>query len=254
MGRAVLECIREPFSLGAAFVRTENARRGRTLEEAGLGASDVRLDGPEDAPSALAACDVLVSFASPAADVAFASVAADLGVPLVVGTTGHDAQQRDRIAAAAQRVPLVLSPNFAVGIAVLQNLLPGIAPLRVGFDPQIVETHHAKKRDAPSGTALALADVLARALGRSPRDPSRENGHPIPIASIRAGAVPGDHVVILAGPHEVLRLEHRVLSRTAFAEGALIAARWAASGRPPGLYSFRDVLADEGERAGEGSA
>ena len=254
MGRAVLECIREPFSLGAAFVRTENARRGRTVREAGLGASDIRLGGPEDAPSALAACDVLLSFATPAADVDFAAVAADLGIPLVVGTTGHDARQRDRLAAAAERVPIVLSPNFAVGIAVLQSLLPGVAPLRFGFDPHIVETHHAKKRDAPSGTALALADVLARALGRRRDDAPQGNGHPIPISSIRGGAVPGDHAVILAGPHEVLRLEHRVLSRTAFAEGALIAARWAASGRPPGLYSFLDVLADAGERPAEVTA
>ena len=238
MGRAVLESLREPFVVSAAFVSPANPRRGRTVREAGLGATDVVLGCAEDAGSALAECDVLLSFATPAADISFARIAAGLQVPAVIGTTGHTAAEREQLASAAGRIPLVLAPNFSVGIAVLHNLLGGVGRLREGFDASIVEVHHARKRDAPSGTALALADTLGRAFGASPGD----GGGRIPIASVRGGGVPGDHTVILAGPHEVLRIEHRVLSRGAFAEGALLAARWAASPRPPGLYSFRDVL------------
>jgi 4-hydroxy-tetrahydrodipicolinate reductase len=241
MGREVLEGLRDPFQLSAAFVSPANPTLGRTVREAGLGTSDVGLASAEDANTVLPGCDVLLSFATPAADLAFASVAADLRVPFVIGTTGHTATERERLALDAERIPLVLVPNFSVGIAVLHGLLGGVGPLRDGFDASIVEVHHARKRDAPSGTALALADTLGRAFG-GPQAPPGNGGRPIPIASVRGGGVPGDHTVIFAGPHEVLRIEHRVLSRGAFAEGAFLAARWAASPRSPGLYSFRDVL------------
>jgi 4-hydroxy-tetrahydrodipicolinate reductase len=241
MGREVLEGLRDPFELSAAFVSPANPTRGRTVRETGLGASDVELATAEDASTKLPGCDVLLSFATPAADLAFAPLAADLRVPFVIGTTGHTSRERERLVNAAERIPLVLVPNFSVGIAVLQGLLAGVGPLRDGFDTSIVEIHHSRKRDAPSGTALALADTLGRVFGGPSASPGN-GGRPIPIASVRGGGVPGDHAVIFAGPHEVLRIEHRVLSRSAFAEGALLAARWAASPRSPGLYSFQDVL------------
>jgi 4-hydroxy-tetrahydrodipicolinate reductase len=243
MGREVLEGLRDPFELSAAFVSPANPTRGRTVREMGLGASDVTLTTAEDAGAVLPGCDALLSFATPAADLTFAAAAADLRVPFVIGTTGHTTGERDRLVLAAERIPIVLAPNFSVGIAVLHGLLGGVGPLRDGFDASIVEVHHARKRDAPSGTALALADTLGRAFG-GPYAPPGNGGLSIPIASVRGGGVPGDHTVIFAGLHEVLRIEHRVLSRSAFAEGALLAARWAASTRPPGLYSFRDVLRD----------
>ena len=237
----MLASLRDPFVLSAAFVSDTNPQRGRTVREIGLGASDVTLAAAGDAYASLPGCDVLLSFATPAADLAFAPVAADLRMPFIIGTTGHTAEQRERLAYVAERIPLVLAPNFSVGIAVLQTFLGGVGPLRDGFDASIVEVHHARKRDAPSGTALALADALSGVL-RRPNGSSGDGGRPIPIASVRGGGVPGDHTVSFAGPHEVLRIEHRVLSRGAFVEGALLAARWAASPRPPGLYAFRDVV------------
>lgn len=238
MGRAVLDSLRDPFVLSAAFVNPANPRRGRTLQEAGLGAQDAVLVGADDAGTTLPGCDVLMSFATPAADLSFVPIAAHHKVPVVIGTTGHTPAERERLASAATQIPLVLSPNFSVGIALLHRILGGVEPLRDGYDASIVEVHHARKRDAPSGTALALADTLSRALG------TKSDRTRIPIVSVRGGGVPGDHTVILAGAHEVLRIEHRVLSRAAFAEGALLAARWAASSCPPGLYSFHDVLGD----------
>jgi len=240
MGRAVLASLGEPFSVGAAFVGPTNPRLGESLRAAGLAPSDVVLRGPEGIRRGLADCDVLVSFATPAADAAFAPVAAELGLPMVVGTTGHSPAERATLVAASERVPIVLAPNFSVGVAVLHELLGDLGALGAGFDASIVEVHHARKRDAPSGTALELSETLRRALARSD---AAAGPRAIPIASLRVGGVPGEHSVVLAGAHEELRIEHRVFSREAFAAGALRAARWATAPRPPGLYSFRDVIA-----------
>lgn len=239
MGRAVLQSLRDPFSLAAAFVSPSNPLQGRTVRDAGLAPVDVPLVSQEHAAPAVAACDVLVSFATPSADVAFAALAAERGTPLVTGTTGHSAEDRTQLAIASGRIPLVLSPNFSMGIAALQRMIGGLPPLAEVFDAAVVETHHTRKRDAPSGTAKVLAETLERALSPRGNDGASQR---IPISSIRAGGVPGDHEVILASTHEVLRIEHRVLTRSAFAQGALVAAEWAVRTDRPGLYSFLDVL------------
>ncbi len=244
MGRTILHALRDPFLLTAAFVSPANPQLGHTVRETGLGPSDVTLSSAVHAQQEMGHCDVMLSFATPAADAFFAQVAADLGVPAVVGTTGHTASELERLNAAAQRIPLVLSSNFSLGIAVLQDLLPSITPLRGKFDASIVEVHHSRKRDAPSGTALGLADTLERILYGDLSPPISPGIRRIPITALRVGGVPGDHTVILAGAHEMLQIEHRVFSREAFAEGSLMAARWAVARNGPGLYSFLDVVRD----------
>jgi 4-hydroxy-tetrahydrodipicolinate reductase len=155
------------------------------------------------------------------------------GKSLVIGTTGHSQQQRRMIEEAAQSLSIVFASNFSVGVNVLFWLTRKAAEL-LGrdFNPEIIETHHKMKKDAPSGTAKTLAEVLKAA---------QKNENQIPIRSIREGEVVGEHTVIFSGPSERLELTHRAASREIFARGALRAASWV-MGKPPGLYSMQDVL------------
>src|SRR6266404_3101160 len=152
---------------------------------------------------------------------------------LVIGTTGHSAEQRHTIEKAAESLPIVFASNFSIGVNVLFALTHRAGEiLGPEFTPEISETHHRMKKDAPSGTAKTLAEILKR---------TRKTDDQIPIESIREGDVVGDHTVIFSGPGERLELTHRASSREIFARGALRAAEWI-MGKPPGLYSMQDVL------------
>jgi 4-hydroxy-tetrahydrodipicolinate reductase len=178
-------------------------------------------------------CDVAIDFSHPDAITEICRSALHYGKCLVIGTTGHSLEQRRKIEEAAHSLPIVFASNFSVGVNVLFWLTRKAAEL-LGrdFNPQIIETHHKMKKDAPSGTAKTLAEIL-KAL--------REMRNEIPIESIREGDVVGEHVVIYSGPGERLELRHRAASREIFARGALRAAQWII-GKPPGLYSMQDVL------------
>ncbi|CAN5694710.1 4-hydroxy-tetrahydrodipicolinate reductase [soil metagenome] len=191
--------------------------------------------------------DVLIDVSHPDATAA----ALQTRKPLVIGTTGHSDQQRREIEQAAQVVPIVLAPNFSVGVNTLFWLTRKAAELLgEGFDLEIVETHHRLKKDAPSGTAKRLAEVLCEVRGWSYESemahgragligerPARQIG----MHAVRAGDVVGEHTVIFAGTGERVELTHRASSRDTFACGALRAARWVI-GKAPGLYSMEDVL------------
>lgn len=204
--------------------------------------------GATDLGAALAGADVVVDFTSPDGLVVVAAAAADRGLPLVSGTTGLGDPARAGLEAAAKRVPVLHSANMSAGVAVLADLVTeAVRRLGRDFDVEIVEMHHRHKVDAPSGTALRLADAVAaarpglvRVHGRSgsasPRLPDE-----LAIVSLRGGDVVGDHTVVLAGPGERIELTHRASSRETFARGAIRAARWIV-GRPAGLYGMADVL------------
>jgi 4-hydroxy-tetrahydrodipicolinate reductase len=152
---------------------------------------------------------------------------------LVIGTTGHSPEQRRTIEATAKSLPVVFASNFSIGVNVLFALTRRAGEiLGTEFAPEISETHHRMKKDAPSGTAKTLAEILKRA---------RKTNDQIPTQSIREGDVVGDHTVIFSGPGERLDLTHRAISREIFARGALRAAEWIV-GKPAGLYSMQDVL------------
>jgi 4-hydroxy-tetrahydrodipicolinate reductase len=169
---------------------------------------------------------------------------------LVVGTTGFDATARARLVEHSRRAPVVWSPNYSAGIAVLSRLLSIAAEVLPGFDLEIVEKHHRNKKDAPSGTALRLAQVAAEARhwsledhmvqGRSGDTGTRPRGE-IGVHAVRGGDIVGEHEVLLAGSGEQLFLRHVATSREPFVHGALLSARWLVD-REPGLYSFADVL------------
>ena len=197
---------------------------------------------------ALANANVLIDFSHPDASRSICDGAIKSKMPLVIGTTGHSAKQRDEIAAAAKQIAVVFASNFSVGVNALFALTERAAKiLGDDFDLEIVEVHHRMKKDAPSGTAKTLAGILQRARktknlrhGREGISGEREKSE-IGIHSVRGGDVVGDHTVIFAGQGERVELTHRASSRETFARGALRAARWVI-GKSPGLYDMRNVL------------
>lgn len=177
--------------------------------------------------------DVAIEFTTPAAAPANVRALLDVACPVVVGTTGWYEVLPELTAHARDRGGALLwAPNFSVGVNLFQRVIAEAARLfgaAPGFDAHLVETHHTAKKDAPSGTALALEKVAAEALGRA-----------IPITSIRTGHVPGTHEFIFDAPFETVRLEHVARDRRVFAEGALVAARWLHGRR--GVFEMKDVL------------
>jgi 4-hydroxy-tetrahydrodipicolinate reductase len=190
----------------------------------------------------------LIEFASPRATAEACRAAAEAGVAVVSGTTGLDDAARAALDAAARSVPVLWEPNMSVGVHVLSALLKrAMELLGPGFDVEIVEAHHGKKADAPSGTAMRLAEVARAARdgaffvhGREGRPGPRKQGE-IGVHAVRGGDVIGDHTVMLLGQGERLELTHKASSRDLFAAGALRAAT-ALVGRPFGRYALADVL------------
>ena len=201
------------------------AQRDREIEIA------ARCDLGDSIELAMKNCDVAIDFSRADSVDEICRGALQHGKSLVIGTTGHSQQQRKTIEQTAHSVPIVLASNFSVGVNVLFWLTQKAAELLGSdFDPEIVETHHQMKKDAPSGTAKTLAEIL---------QPLRNAR--IPIESIREGDVVGEHTAIFRGPGERLELTHRAGSREIFALGALRAAKWITK-KSPGLYSMQDVL------------
>lgn len=208
----------------------------------------VRVYGPRELPDLLdrQRPNVLVDFTTPEASVAAVEAAADAGVPAVVGTTGFDDDQLAVLDAAAERIPVLVAANFARGVHALEAALRAALDDLPGYDVELTETHHHAKRDAPSGTATELLDVVDEVRGPVERVHGREGDAPrkpdeVGVHARRAGGVRGEHEVLLAGNDEVFTLAHRTESRRVFAAGALDAAVWLA-GQRPGRYGFDDAL------------
>lgn len=184
------------------------------------------------APPSDLSFDVLIDFSSPEGTEAARELAVSRRAALLVGTTGLRPETLDGLRRAAREVPVLLAANTSLGVAVLRHLVREAVRLLPGFDIDIVESHHKAKRDAPSGTALALAAAASSAGRTLP---------PEHLHALRGGDIVGEHTVQFAGPGETIRLEHVAVSRDLFALGALRAAAWLA-GRPPGWYAMEDVV------------
>ncbi len=193
----------------------------------------------------------LIDFTRPEGTMAHLAVCRELGLNLVIGTTGFSPAQKAEIGAAAQHIGIMMAPNMSVGVNVTFKLLEMAArALSSGYDIEIIETHHRHKVDAPSGTALKMGEVIAEALGRDlkghavfaregitgERDPRA-----IGFSAIRGGDIVGDHTVLFAGTGERIEITHKASSRNSYAQGALRAVRYLAL-QPPGLYDMFDVL------------
>ncbi|MGQ0752438.1 MAG: 4-hydroxy-tetrahydrodipicolinate reductase [Betaproteobacteria bacterium] len=252
-------------------------RMGRMLLETVLGAPDLRLHAALEQPGhdqigrdagepfgarcgvtissdverAAKGADVLIDFTRPEATLAHLAVCRRLGVKMVIGTTGLEAQQKAAIAAAGQEIAIVFAPNMSVGVNVTLRLLAMAAQaLGEAYDVEILEAHHKHKVDAPSGTALKMGEVIARAMGRSLDECAVYDRHGITgerregtigFAALRGGDLVGDHTALFAGIGERIEITHRSTSRATYAQGAIRAARFLMR-QKSGCFDMQDVL------------
>ncbi len=252
MGRLLVRLVREApdLKLTGALESATHQDLGRDVGSlAGGSAAHVSLVA--DPAVAVRDAQVVIDFSTPMATRQVLEAARKAGAAAIVGTTGLDAAAKEELLRTADVVPVVAAPNMSVGVSVLFRLVAEAARL-LGeeYDVDVVEMHHARKVDAPSGTALRLAEVVAEGRGvsaddvvvhgRSGAQGPRAKGE-IGVFALRGGDVVGDHTVVLASVGERLEITHRAGSRDNFALGALRAARWVV-GRPPKLYDMKDVL------------
>jgi len=243
MGRCVRSALEsEPgLVLAAALEGKEHPELGARLER-GVVVSD-------DVAAAVAASDVAIDFSTPAATLAIARAAADAGVAYVTGTTGFSAAEAESFDALRARIPIVRAANFSLAVNTLVWLVRAAAQ-RLGpdYDAEIVELHHAGKRDAPSGTALRLADAIAEGRGKAGPAVLERAGEvgtrpagAVGVQALRGGDSTGEHTVMFVGRGERLELVHRSQTRDHFAAGAVRVAAWLV-GQPPGLYHVEQIF------------
>ena len=251
MGRMLIEAAlkADDVTLGAVFDLPGSPAIGKTAGELVGMACDVVVS--DDLAAGLKNVDCLIDFTRPEGTLEHLELCRKAGVAMAIGTTGFDAEGKAKIAAAAQDVPVVFAPNMAVGVNLVFKLLETAAKiLNQGYDIEIVEAHHRLKVDAPSGTALRMGEVVAKALERDladcavygregvtgERDPST-----IGFATVRGGDIVGDHTVMFCGLGERVEVTHKASSRMPYALGSMRAARFLA-GRKNGLFDMQDVL------------
>jgi len=253
MGSAVVRAAAEDpaVKVVGAVARPGTASRGRDVGTLS-GVSALHLPLRDDFTAALAEVrpDVAVDFTTPEAATDFAEACVRQSVPFVTGTTGFTVAQRERLDRAAARIPMVISPNMSVGVHVMLEAASLLARvLGTGWDAEVLELHYRLKKDAPSGTALRIAEVVAKARGQDASAFRLARAGPvgerpvgeIGVQTLRGGDVVGEHTAFFLAPGERIELSHRATSRDQFAKGALRAALWV-RGQPPGQYGMRDVL------------
>lgn len=243
MGRTVLETasLRDDVEVAFAVNRDPSGESVAGIDVEPAGDLSSLLDERD--------ADALVDFTGPDSSVTYVEACADAGVPAIVGTTGFDDEQVEALQDASERVAVLWATNFSRGVQALLAAVEAAVSALPGYDVEVTETHHNRKRDAPSGTALTILDRIESVrgdldervhgrVGEAPRSVDE-----IGVHARRAGGLHGEHEVLLAGDHEVLTVSHRAESRGVFASGALDAAVWLAD-RGPGWYEFSDVLGD----------
>lgn len=252
MGKTLIEAVQhaDGASLSAAVDRADSSLVGADAGElAALGKIGVSLSG--DLNAVLDQFDVLIDFTHPSVTLKNLEVCRRAGKAVVIGTTGFSVEEKQLLAAAGKQIPIVFAANFSVGVNLCLKLLDTAARvLGDDVDIEIIEAHHRHKVDAPSGTALRMGEVVAKALGRDlqkvavygreGQTGARER-ETIGFATVRAGDVVGDHTVLFAADGERVEITHKASSRMTFAKGAVRAALWLQQ-REPGLYDMQDVL------------
>jgi len=252
MGRCLVRSIRESgdLAVSGALASAQSPALGRDAGDV-TGSGPIGVTVTADRAQALAGADVAIDFTLPVAAIANLEAAAALGIPAVIGTTGLDTASQAAIRRLSHDLPVLVAPNMSLGVNLLFSLVDrAAAALGEDYDIEIFEAHHRNKVDAPSGTALRIAEIAAGARGRVLADigihtragqigPRPRGG--IGFAVMRGGDIVGEHRVTYAGIGESLEIAHRASDRMTFAYGAVTAARWLVD-RPPGLYGMADVL------------
>jgi len=249
MGSTLIrEAVTRGFNIVGAVAAPDDPNVGKTLREAGICDSDAEIVDPSRIKEAVKDADVYMTFTTPEAEVLNLPVVANLGKRILMGTTGlTDTQMKKLKETISNKVPAIFSPNYAIGVNMLFKLAKTFALFPPDYDFSITEIHHKGKKDAPSGTASKLGELVSEVRGYSAVVHGREGislrkPEELEVLSVRAGGVPGVHDLIIAGPHEMIRIEHIVFSRSVFAQGALYTAEWIYKQTKPGIYTMDDVL------------
>jgi len=252
MGGRIITAIKETegLELGGAVERPGHEMIG---EDAGLiagcGALGVQIGS--SLAGALEESDVLIDFTFPEVTLGNLTVCAELGKSIVIGSTGFTPEQRAKVARKAEKIPVVLAPNMSVGVNLCFKILKDVAAtVGADFDMEIVELHHNKKKDSPSGTAVRMGEIIAEAVGRDYNQVANyhregmcgeRSKEEIGMQTVRGGDIVGEHTVYFIGMGERIEITHRAMSRDMFARGAVRAAGWLGR-QKPGLYDMQDVL------------
>jgi 4-hydroxy-tetrahydrodipicolinate reductase len=249
MGNAIIhEAVAKGHQIVGAVEASSSPTVGKSLKELGICDSEARILSSDHLSESARDADVYVTFTAPAADVVNVPLVASLGKRIILGTTGFTEDQNRTLRQAVEgKVPAVFSPNYSVGINIIFKLAQALKAFPQEYTFSISEIHHTGKKDAPSGTAKKLGKIITEVHGYkrtvygreglSPRQPEE-----LEITALRAGGVPGIHDLIVAGPYEMLRIEHTAFSRSVFAQGAVYAAEWLSRQTQPRIFSMEDVL------------
>ncbi|MCE5312885.1 MAG: 4-hydroxy-tetrahydrodipicolinate reductase [Nitrospiraceae bacterium] len=247
---AALSAEYEGLKLSGALERSGAPAVGKDIGMiAGLGETGVLIK--DSAQDVISSADVTIDFSSVAATLGHIEIAAANSRAMVIGTTGFEKDDLSKIKKAAEKIPVMMAPNMSVGVNLLLKVLAQISPVLADeYDIEIVEAHHRLKKDAPSGTALKMAQVIADSIKRDLDEVAvycrkgitgERTRKEIGIQTVRAGDIVGDHTVMFGGLGERIEITHKASSRDTFARGALRAALWIV-GKKPGLYDMQDVL------------
>jgi len=252
MGGRIIQMIQksEGFELSGSFERPDHPLIGRDV--GGIaGSGELGIEIKSGIKEAVKGADVLIDFTTPECTLNNIGVLSQTGQAMVIGTTGITDQKKEELQGLARSIRCVISPNMSVGVNVLFKVVGDLGRiLKEGYDMEILESHHKLKKDAPSGTALQLAAILAGATGRNLDTEAvyerkgfigERRDTEIGIQALRAGDIVGEHTVLFAGVGERIEVTHRAHSRDNFAKGALLAAAWVVN-QPNGLYDMQDVL------------
>jgi 4-hydroxy-tetrahydrodipicolinate reductase len=252
MGGKIITAVTETagLQLAGAVERSGHALIGQDAGSvAGCGALGVKISGSLE--EALAGADVLIDFTFPEVTLANIAVCARLGKSIVIGSTGFTPAQRSEVEQSAKTIPVVLAPNMSVGVNLCFKILKDVAATLGGdFDMEIVELHHNKKKDSPSGTAVRMGEIIAAAAGRDYNQVANyhrqgmcgeRTKEEIGMQTVRGGDIVGEHTVYFIGMGERIEVSHRAMSRDMFARGAVRAAGWLGT-QQAGLYDMQDVL------------
>ena len=240
---------RPEFNIVAGVDTDDAAVRKKEVEVAGSSHPAIPVFGVSRIEEALAEAEVYIGFSAAEAEMKNVRIAAGMGKKVIVGTTGFPPGEMEKLKAeVAAKVPAIISSNFSIGANLMFELAKVARLLPEGYDVSVFEAHHTKKKDAPSGTAHTIAQRIresrpsySKVLTHRPDGMPRAAGE-LEVVAVRAGGIPGIHDIIIAGPHEMIRIEHVAFSRRAFASGVAEAARFLHSTAKPGLYDVAEAL------------
>ena len=252
MGSTIIQQAKSPvFEVVGAVTAPNSENAGRSLGEIGLSPTNLKILPQQNLEEALQGADIYISFTTPAAELANLPKAVQMGKKAIIGTTGFNENEMRSIRRTLEgKVPAIISPNFSIGVNLLFRMIETCRLFPKDYDFSIVEAHHTGKADAPSGTAKKMADTISAMRGYSERIHGREgmskrNEKQMELLTVRAGGIPGIHDLVIAGQHEMIRIEHIAFSRNVFAQGALYAAQWLNRESRRMIFGMEDVLGQQ---------